>query len=151
MAAKQDKRYFIIMLVIIVASILGCMVFLIQMTVIAGDNHEQLPIRRLRVTINKDQWEMLFDQCRKFTAKHQLQYDLSFYESSGGENFQVWMARKDVEIILRDRPKSSTEAVVWFYDTNRYASASPEIVDGLVIDLIDFIREIPNVTITEEK
>jgi hypothetical protein len=55
------------------------------------------------------------------------------------------------EIIVRDVPKSSTEAVVWFYDSNPSIPASPETVDELLDDLKTFINEIPNITIIEEK
>lgn len=154
MRVKSKTLIVLLVLILSIALSMICVVFggaVVKKIGMAEVDRGHLPIRRLKIKVDMSQREVLFEQCRKFADKHQFQYDLSFYESSGGKNFQVWMRGYDIEIIVRDVPESSMDAVVNIYNTNPSLPAPSETVDELLNDLKIFLGEIPNITITEEQ
>jgi len=149
MTAKSTKlitRLLLGMLLGVLLCILGCIAAVASNT-IAGDG-EQLPIRSLRVTIDENQREELFDQLRKFAEKHG--FKISIRDSGlSDELFVVDMRRDDIKIISRN-PFDPRIFRVSFYNKYPALPTSQETVDDLVNDLKAFISEIPNVKITEE-
>jgi len=110
---------------------------------------EQLPIRTLSIQIDEDQREELFDQMRKFSEKHGLEFYLSFYDNKA--TFFIVMYGNGLEISALSMPITTTELDFRFFERNPTNPPSQETVDELYNDLKAFISEIPNVTITEEK
>jgi len=119
---------------------------------IATNNREQLPIRSLTITIDPGQREELFDQLRKFADKHDLEFMTTDY-GTGGERFLVEMLGNHIKILAVDIPEAPTLIAIDFYDQTNVIPVPEEMIetmDDLASDLISFISEIPNLTITEE-
>jgi len=110
---------------------------------------ERLPIRILSIRVDKDQREELFSQLRKFSEKHHLSFDLSFYRDK--EIFFIVMSDETIDISGLSKPITTTELDINFYEEDPTNPPSQETVDELYSDLKSFISEIPNVTITGEK
>jgi hypothetical protein len=110
----------------------------------------QAPVRSLRITLEESQREQLFDQFRNFADKHGFQFHISDY-GTGGEDYLIEMSRNDINIdasIIHPDPKIVS---IGFYARYPGYPVDEKTVDDLLNDLKSFIREIPNVTITEEK
>ena len=115
-------------------------------------NQEQLPIRRLTITIEPSQRKELFSQLQKFAEKHGFEYMTSDY-GTGGERFIVELLNEQIKILVVDVPEAPSLVSVRFYDqtlANPVSQETLEIIDGLLIELESFISEIPSVTVTEE-
>jgi hypothetical protein len=91
----------------------------------------------------------LIEQLQKFANKNGFSHELSYY-SPDGEDFSLWMERKDVEVIAAS-PFTRGEFKIGFYNNNCVDPTLASEISGLVTDLEGFISEIPNVIITEEK
>ena len=146
------KRLVLFACLINIPLLVGCILNIRQLVEVAGDNRGQLPIRSLRVTIDPSQREELFEQFRKFAEKHGFKIEISDY-GTGGENYLIWMLRDNIKIIAGHSRPDPELVSVGFYEQNR-ATPIPEetieTIDELVVDLMSFINEIQNVTITEE-
>ena len=99
--------------------------------------------------MNGDQREVFFTQMRKFADKYSLEFTLSLY-GSDGKIFLVAIYGDGFHISASGFPESTTDIDIGFYDEGS-TPTSQETVDELFDDLKNFINEIPNVTITEEK
>jgi len=111
-----------------------------------------LPVRTLRITINPSQRHELFSQLQKFSEKHDLEIEISDY-GTGGESYAVWMLRNSILIAALHNRHDRDIVSVGFYDQTRADPVSAktlETMDNLLTDLVSFISEIPNVTVTEE-
>lgn len=113
------------------------------------DPSEKLPIRTLSIRVDKDQREELFSQLRKFSEKHHLSFDLSFYRDK--EIFFIVMSDETIDISGLSKPITTTELDINFYAEDPTNPPSQEMVNELYNDLRMFISEIPNVTISDEK
>jgi hypothetical protein len=130
----------------------GCFLDIKRLVEIAGDNHELLPIRTLKITIDPKQREQLFEQFHKFAEKHDFRIEISDY-GTNFESYLIWMLKDNIKInashIVHDRDLVS----VSFYDQSR---ANPtreetmEIINELSLDLKNVLNEIPNVIINEK-
>ena len=61
------------------------------------------------------------------------------------------MHQSDIKMLAVGEPSAPIVVSTNFYDEDSAHPASKEMVDDLFSDLKNFISEIPNVTITEEK
>jgi hypothetical protein len=147
MLRTQAKSYLLIGL------LLGILSFVLGCVSIANSNEkypaEKSPIRTLSIQINEDQREELFVQVQKISEKHNLKFNLSFYENE--RVFFIEMYGKGLEILALSKPVNTTDLDINFYEQDPTNPPSQEVVDELLDDLKTFISEIPNVTITEEK
>jgi hypothetical protein len=107
----------------------------------AGRGNSLLPIRILKLTIDKSQREELFDQLQKFADKHGFETQLTDFNTNG-ENFQFWMSKENIEIVANNAPPDPTLVSISFYAAYPGASVDEETVDELFNDLKSFISEI---------
>jgi len=107
------------------------------------------PLESLDVIIEASQSQQLIAQLQKFADKNGFQSQVSYY-TPNGEDFSVWMERKDVEVVVRD-PFVPGEFKIGFYNNDCFHPTVASDIAGLVSDLKGFLGEIPNATITEGK
>ncbi|MCI0550215.1 MAG: hypothetical protein L0287_04615 [Anaerolineae bacterium] len=124
--------------------------FACALTNSVGGGNSLQPVRGLRVTIEESQREELFAQFQKFAEKNDFKIEITDY-GKRGKHFQVWMARDDIQIISQDASDDLRVFSIYFYGKYPGAPVDEKVVDNLLSNLRDFINEIPNVTITEEK
>ena len=143
--------------IVLIGSILGILICVFGCANFLADNldtkdpSEKLPIRTLSIQVEENQREELFSQLRKFSDKHQLRFDLDFYDGKeGNEIFSMVMYGDTLHISALSKPITTTELDINFYEEDPTNPASQETVDELFNDLKVFISEIPNVTISEE-
>ncbi len=128
--------------------ILGCKDTRVLLTD-TGDS-SQLPVRKLRVTVNKSQREELFNQLRDFANHHDLKFILTDYGT--GDNFLVEILGADIKILaVISRPDPEIMSIGFYSKTPEDPPPDEKTVDDLLKDLKRFISEIPNATITEER
>lgn len=114
------------------------------------NSYEQLPRRKVNITIDTSQRQVFFDQLRKFADKYAFTI-LIDTRSSGPEDFLVYMTRGDIWII-GDNAFKPEEYRFGFYDANYGPPTAPEsILDDLISDLQSFISEVSSATFTVEK
>jgi len=151
MLAERTK---FIMAVVLFLGVLVCILGCIGAKVLSDKVEKassQLPIRTLRITIDKTPQEELFAQLQKFADKHAFEMKIGHFFGTGGESFLVEMSRGDVYILARNVAPDLSVVNIRFYYKDRAHLAPKQVVDDLYNDLKSFISEIPNVTITEEK
>lgn len=115
---------------------------------IYGCYNGRLPLRSLDVTIDTGQSEKLIEQLLKFADKNGFSHEISYY-SPGGEDFSIWMERKDLEIITRS-PFTRGEFRIGFYNNDCVDPTVASDITSLVRDLKGYLREIPSAVIVEE-
>lgn len=130
----------------------GCFIDVKRVVETASDNKAQLPIRRLRITIDENQLNELVSQLRQFADKHNDEFEFlgSDLKTVGS---MVELLGDHIKIIAADSPYNPTLIEIDFYDQTRAKPVSEETLqtmDDLVNDLKGYINEIPNVTITEK-
>jgi len=108
------------------------------------------PLESLDVIIEASQSQQLIAQLQKFADKNGFQSQVSYY-TPNGEDFSVWMERKDVEVIANNTPSNLRKFNVGFYNNDCFHPTVASDIAGLVSDLKGFLGEIPNATITEGK
>jgi len=132
--------------------LLTCLLFNISF-LFGCDNQEQLPVRKLRITIDPSRQQELFIQFHKFAEKHGFEIEISDY-GTGGESYVVWMMRDSIQIAASHTPHDREIVSVGFYDETRADPVSAktlEIIDNLFNDLRSYIGEIPNAIISEQR
>ena len=148
-ATRHTKRY--LLMVGSILGILGCVFGC--MSIVKGlgikNSSEQFPIRSMSIELAENNREELFTQLRKFSEKHRLTFNLSFYENNNG--FFVFMDGKGLELTASPRPITDAEIRISLYEADPANPPSEEIVDELFSDLKSFISEIANAIIIEEK
>jgi hypothetical protein len=150
MFARGSKSRIVAWLLVgITVCVLGC----IGMTKLidkAGESSSQAPVRRLRVILDESQREVLFDQLQKFADKHGFSFVIADY-GTGGELYLVEILGDNVKMLATINRTDPKVVSIGFYGRSpEDPPPDEEVVDALVIDLINFISEIPNVTITQE-
>jgi hypothetical protein len=109
------------------------------------------PIRILSIQIDENKREELFAELRKFSEKHHLEFHLSLYtRETANDTFLVDMRGETFHISVASKPINKTEMDFHFIVDDPTSPPSQETVDRLYDDLKTFIKEIPNVTITNE-
>lgn len=113
------------------------------------NNLEQIPVRKVDITLAQDQHDQFFEQLRKFADKHDFAIRISQTDPSG-ENFLVYMRTEDVKVIGVDgvEPGLLKLFKIGFYNTDEDRPVPTRVFDELIIDLKGFIEEIPNTTFT---
>jgi hypothetical protein len=114
---------------------------------IYGCYNNRPPLISFDVSIDPSQSQNLVDQLMKFANKNGFSYDVSYY-SQDGEDFSVWMERKDVEVIARS-PFTRGEFRIGFYNNDCVNQTTITDIESLVVDLKKFLGEIPNIEISE--
>jgi hypothetical protein len=129
-------------------SVLGCLA--IKGIEKANDNSSgQLPRRKVDITIDTSQRQVLFDQLKKFAEKHDfiIQIDV---QPSGPDDFLVYMTREDI-IISGANIFAPGEYRLGVYDADRQQPVPDSVLDDLVNDLKSLVSEIPGTTFSVEK
>ncbi len=111
--------------------------------------NDRAPIKRMLVAIDKDERDQLIEQLRSFATKNGFAFKLSV-STPTGEDFNVWMSRKDLEIIATN-PNDPETFKIGFYNNDCVHPKGSADIDDLINDLKNSIHEIPNVTISDEK
>ncbi len=107
------------------------------------------PVRRLRVTIDESQREELFAQFQKFADKHALKFVFSDYGTTNHFLVELW--GENILITASDDPGNPRSVSIFFSAKYPGSTVDEEAIDELLNDLKNYISDIPNVTITEEK
>ena len=105
------------------------------------------PLISMNITIDPSQRQQLIEQSRKFAFKHSFRFDVGDPDQPG-DDFRIRMIRKDVEVLIRS-PFNPGGFEIGFYNYDCIHPIVASDIDDLVNDFKSFIREIPNVTITE--
>ena len=111
--------------------------------------YQKYPRRTIIVKIEKDQQEMLFDKLRSFAEDEGFAIRIAPTTPSGID-FIVQMWREDVKILaLNDiEPR---EFRIGLFDTDSAVSIPEWAVSSIKNKLMTYLKEIPNVMITEKK
>ncbi len=107
------------------------------------------PLRSFAVTIDTSQSQQLIEQLQKFADQNGFKYQIAYY-TPNGEDFSVWMDRKDIEVVVRN-PFDPGEFKIGFYNYDCIHPTVASDIGDLFNDLKAFISEIPSAKITEEK
>jgi hypothetical protein len=152
MLENRRKLILVICLFLAVSVLFGCFLDMRRVVEIAKDNRGHAPIRTLRVTIEPSRREELFNQLQKFADKNNFKVIISDYSTSTA-TYQVELSRIDIIISAIHNSHDLEIVSIGFYDRARATSVPEETLDtinDLLIDLVSYIEEIPNVTITEQ-
>lgn len=104
-------------------------------------------LRSLEVTIDVSQSQALAEQLERFAKKHDFRFRIAHY-SPNGEDFSVWLERKDVEAVTRN-PFVPGEFKSGFYNNDCMHPTIASDLSDLEKDPESHISQIPNVTITK--
>jgi hypothetical protein len=115
-----------------------------------GGGNSLAPVRTLTLTVDTSQREEFISQLQIFSEKHGFETEIDYYNIKG-EHFQFWMLREDIKITVGSVPPDPMLVYVAFYGNYPGASVDEDEINELLSDLKNFISEIPNITITEEK
>jgi hypothetical protein len=114
-----------------------------------SNNLVKAPVRIVSITLDQSQHEQLFEQLRKFAAKHDLEIQIAPVDPTG-EKFLVEMWNEDIEVTGLDSNDPGLFEM-GFYNTYEERPVPISVFDELVEDLKGFIEEIPNTTFTVEE
>jgi len=146
--SKKKNWYILVGLILgIVCCTFGCVS--IAKNLGTKNSSEKFPVRTLSIQLDPNQREELFDQLRKFSEKHRLEFHLSFYENQ--KIFLVEMYGERLHILAQPIPRASEKIDIDLYEQDPTNPPPQETIDELFNDLKKSIGEIPNVTITGEK
>jgi len=129
----------------------GCFIDMKRVIEIASDNQEQLPVQSLRITIDESQHDELVSQLRRFSDKHDDEFEFLMSDSET-VGFAVQLLGNHIEILATDAFYDPTLIEINLYDRTRTKPVTEETLqtmDDLVNELKGYINEIPNVTIAE--
>ena len=132
--------------------LIGFSIKTIQVLIDENNNtatYQKYPRRTIIVNIETSQQEMLFDELRSLADDEGFAIRIAPTTPSGVD-FIVEMWREDVKVIALKSSDSGTFRI-GIFDTDSAVSIPEWAVDSLKNKLINYIEEIPNVAITEEK
>ncbi len=109
-----------------------------------GTDSGKSPRRTVDITIDTRHRQELFDQLRKFGAKHNFKVIIDPMNPSGDE-FLIAMYGKDVEI-FGGNPFELEKYDISLYDADSRSPVSDSVLDDLVNDLKSFVSEVPQST-----
>jgi len=109
-----------------------------------------MPVRSLRLSIDKSQREILFDQLNKFAEKYEFKIDITDFNTNG-KHFQFWMAKDDISIVASNVPPDPTLVAISFYWDNFWSPADEDTINDLLDDLMRFVSEVPDMKVLEVK
>jgi hypothetical protein len=112
------------------------------------------PLRSIDVTIDGrldsvQQSQQLIQQLEKFADQNKFKYEVNYY-TPRGDNFSVWIRRKDVEV-LATSPVDNKGFMIFFYNNDCIHPTVASDIGGLVSDLESYINQIPSAVISEDK
>ncbi|MEW6086116.1 MAG: hypothetical protein AB1607_16100 [Chloroflexota bacterium] len=147
----QQNHIKLYLLITAIAGIMCCVFGWIYSLNEYQKNHpyEQAPIRTLSIQIKEDQREELFSQLQRFSEKHHLEFYLSFYR--GKEIFFIVMYGDKFHISTLSKPINTTDLDINFFAEDPTNPSLQEVANELFSDLKNFINNIPNVVILQEK
>ena len=138
------------------AGLMFCLLFSIlayagmrMMAKTPDNNSGKLPTSKVTITIDVSHRQELFDQLRKFADKHDFTILIDAQPSSDGD-FLIYMTREDV-VISGLNVFAPGEYRLGFYDADRRRPTPESILDDLVSDLQNFVRNVPDATFSVEK
>ena len=109
------------------------------------------PLKSFVVTVGRYQQRWLIKPSQEFADKNGFKFDISYFDQHG-RDYLIDMRRKDVEVLILNNVIDLEKFDVAFYNNDCIHPTVASDIDGLVSDLkSSFKKEIPNVTITEEK
>lgn len=117
---------------------------------IAGktENNSESPIRKIEISINKDQRELFFSQLQKFAELHGFAIRIA-PTTPARENFSIEMWREDFKI-LGANPFDPGTFKIGIYENDKAAQEIPSShLDGLIRDLRAMTTEIAGATFKE--
>ena len=146
-----EKRTKIFVLIFLLFALLATSIFIISgrtrvSSLKPTNNLEQIPIRKVWITLAQDQQDQLFEQLRRFADKHAFAIRIAQTDPSN-ENFLVQMWREDVKVIAVDSGDPGLFKI-GFYNTYEERPVPTRVFDELINDLEGFIAKIPNTTFT---
>lgn len=144
---KKVTKFTVLVFILIGILAICSRVYLSKLNLISPEssrNFEQAPIRRIWITLDQNQHDQLFDQLRKFADQHAFTIQISQTDPTG-ENFLVQMWREDIKFIAVDSGDPRLFKI-GFYNASEEHPVDIEVVDELIIDLKEYIEEIPNST-----
>ena len=109
-------------------------------------------IKSLRITIDDNRDQEVIDQLQKFADKHSLESKLSFSEDKSLFHLEIY--GDGFHIIVGEGLKDNIRATFYIDSNNETPNPTPfpqETFDELFNDLKNFLEEIPNATVMEEK
>ena len=109
----------------------------------------QLPRRKVDITIDTSQRQVLFDQLQKFAENHDFTIQIDV-QPSGPEDYLVYMTREDI-IISGANIFAPGEYRLGIYDADRQQPVSDSVFDDLVSQLQRYVSEVPGTTFSVEK
>jgi len=107
------------------------------------------PVRIVKITIDPNQQDKLFEQLRKFTDKwkYAILIDPEYLHP---EKFEIYLWRSDMRA-AGDYPRDPGMLQIDFYNTDLAAPVPERFFDEEIADFKIFINEIPNATFIVEK
>lgn len=129
----------------IMAFLLGCINLMDNFS--TTNPSERLPIRTLKIQIDKDHHEELFNQMQVFSQKHNFEFNLSFQNNN--ETFFIDMEGQELQIVSLSFVNDD-KLNFRFFEKEVDNPPKQETVDKLYSDLKIFLNEIPSVVILQE-
>jgi hypothetical protein len=109
------------------------------------------PIRQLSLTINEEDYELLFVELEEFSTQHNLEYSLSFYDfKERGRRFSIIMKGELFQIVALSMPDTEQLDFSFVLD-DLSKKPSEELVDKIYNDLKVYVKSIPSVVIVSEE
>ena len=112
-------------------------------------NGENLPVAGLRITIDVEDRDVLFDKLKKFSDQHELKYDVSFFDASKRQ-FLLVMYGDGFHISARPLPNAAGTIRIFLYN-ERSTPLPQETIAKLMGNLKNDINEISNIEMVEVK
>lgn len=151
MIAKRTKLFVLILLILSVFAI--CTLITSGKTRITAlnpsDKLVKTPLRMVSITLAQNLHDQLFEQLRRFAAKHGFAIRISQTDPTG-ENFLVRMTNEDIEIVGLDSGDPGLFEI-WLYNAYEERPVPSSVFDELIAELKEYIAEIPNTTFTVEE
>lgn len=127
--------------------LMGCLLLcILACASLPKGNPNSLPVRTIRVTLDKKQNQKLFEQLEKFAYFHSLSYLLHPLVQNQSY-FMIEMHDEDFHITAGG---SDTEPSIAFYNEGP-TPVPQEKVDKLFADLKGFLRKVPDATVADKK
>lgn len=149
MSLRHRKLYYSIGSILLLACLVSGIGLAIWYQKTTSCYNGNTPLKSFTANIDATQQAQLIEEFRKFGTKNGFKFHIAYY-TPNHKQFLIELTRKDIEVIASD-PFDSGEFIVGFYNHDCIHLTAVSEIGGLVSELKDFISEVPNVMITEEK